>query len=119
MSLRGTGQGGTFGRLYETFEVLGGAGMLSPSYLLGLGKALRKWGTTPAAGIAASATRRPEDVGLVDQAGPPMTFAEIDRTSNAIANGLAAAGVKAGDCRLYPTMPISPSAVIGRKGKRR
>ena len=97
MSLRGTGQGGTFGRLYETFEVLGGAGMLNPSFLLALGKGLRKWGSTPAAGFGASAARRPDDVGLVDEAGAPMTFAEIDRTSNAIANGLAAAGVKAGD----------------------
>jgi len=97
MSLRGTGQGGTISRLYETFDVLGSAGMLSPSYFIGLGRALRKWGSTPAAGFAASAARRPDDVGLVDQAGPPMTFAEIERTSNAIANGLAAAGVKTGD----------------------
>ncbi len=97
MSLRGTGQGGTFGRLYETFEVLGGAGMLNPSFFLALGKAIQKWGSTPAAGLSASASRRPQDVGLVDEAGAPMTFAEIDRESNAIANGLAAAGVKAGD----------------------
>jgi acyl-CoA synthetase (AMP-forming)/AMP-acid ligase II len=97
MSLRGTGQGGTVSRLYETFAVLGSAGMLNPSYFIGLGKALRKWGSTPAAGFSASAARRGEDVGLIDQAGPPMTFAEVDRTSNAIANGLAAAGVKSGD----------------------
>jgi fatty-acyl-CoA synthase len=97
MSLRGTGQGGTISRLYETFDVLGSAGMLGPSYFIGLGKALRKWGSTPAAGFAASAARRPDDVGLVDQAGAPMTFSEIERTSNAIANGLAAAGFKAGD----------------------
>src|SRR4051812_4694460 len=97
MSLRGTGQGGTVSRLYETFAVFGGAGMLSPSFIVGLGKALRKWGSTPAAGFSASAARRPDDVGLIDQSGPPMTFAEIERTSNSIANGLTAAGVKPGD----------------------
>jgi fatty-acyl-CoA synthase len=97
MSLRGTGQGSVFSRVYEAVDVLGSAGMLNPSFLLALSKGLRKWGTTPAAGFSASAARRPEDVGLVDQVGPPMTFAEIDRESNAIANGLRAAGVKTGD----------------------
>jgi fatty-acyl-CoA synthase len=97
MSLRGTGQGGTLARLYETFEVLGSAGMLNPSFFLALGKSIKKWGSTTAAGVSASASRRPDDVGLVDEAGAPMTFGELDRMSNAIANGLAAAGVKEGD----------------------
>ena len=97
MSLRGTGQGGTLARVYETFEVLGSAGMLNPSFFLALSKGIKKWGSTPAGGFSASAARNPDGVGLVDEAGAPMTFGEIDRTSNAIANGLAAAGVKAGD----------------------
>jgi len=83
--------------LIETFEVLGAAGMLNPMFIAGLARSLRKWGSTPAAGFAASAARRPDDVGLIDEGGAPMTFAELDRMSNAIANGLAAAGVKAGD----------------------
>ena len=97
MSLRGTGQGGAVRRFLEVFEVLGGAGMLRPSFIAALGKSVGKWGSTPAGGFAASAARRPNDVGLIDEVGPPMTFGEIDRTANAIANGLAAAGVKAGD----------------------
>ncbi|MBM4244601.1 MAG: AMP-binding protein [Deltaproteobacteria bacterium] len=97
MSLRGTGQGGTLARLWETVEVLGSAGMLNPSFTFNLGKGIKKWGSTPAGGFWASAQRRPDDVGLIDEAGPPMTFREIDQHSNAIANGLAAAGVKTGD----------------------
>jgi acyl-CoA synthetase (AMP-forming)/AMP-acid ligase II len=96
MSLRGTGQGGTIRRLFEVFEVLGAAGILNPSFFAALGRASRKWGSTVGAGLSASAARRPNDIGLIDEAGM-MTFAEIERTSNAIANGLAAAGVKAGD----------------------
>jgi acyl-CoA synthetase (AMP-forming)/AMP-acid ligase II len=97
MSLRGTGQGGTLRRILEVFEVLGGAGMLSPSYLSALGKAVGKYGSTPAAGFSASAVRRPNDIALIDDVGAPLTFGELDRRTNAIANGLVAAGVKAGD----------------------
>jgi len=97
MSLRGTGQGGTLARLYETIEVLGSAGMLNPSFMIHLQRGIKKWGSTPAGGFWASAQRRPDDVGLVDEAGAPMTFREIDQQSNALANGLAAEGVQAGD----------------------
>ena len=41
--------------------------------------------------------RRPGDVGLVDEVGAPLTFGEIEARTNAIARGLAAAGVKCGD----------------------
>ena len=97
MSLRGTGQGGTLARLWETVEVLGSAGMLNPSFMINLQKGIKKWGSTPAGGFWASAQRRPDDIGLIDEAGPPMTFREVDQQSNAIANGLAANGVKTGD----------------------
>ena len=97
MSLRGTGQGGKLARLRETVEVLGSAGMLNPSFMITLQKGIKKWGSTPAGGFWASAQRRPDDIGLIDEAGQPMTFRELDRLSNAIANGLAANGVKAGD----------------------
>ncbi len=71
--------------------------MLSPSYLSALGKAVGKYGSTPAAGFSASAVRRPNDIALIDDVGAPLTFGELDRRTNAIANGLVAAGVKAGD----------------------
>ncbi|MFT4569438.1 MAG: acyl-CoA synthetase (AMP-forming)/AMP-acid ligase II [Hyphomicrobiaceae bacterium] len=95
MSLRGTGQGGTFSRALEVLEVLGSAGFLHPGRMLALGAATKKWGPTPAAGFAASASRRPDAVAIIDDDGQ-VTYAELDRRTNAIANGLAAAGVRAG-----------------------
>ncbi|HYB99320.1 MAG TPA: AMP-binding protein [Candidatus Limnocylindrales bacterium] len=97
MSTRGTGQGGTLQRTLEVFQVLGDVGLLWPPVLMGLGKAMGKWGSTVAGGVAASAARRPNDVGLVDEVGAPLTFGEIDRRSNSIARGLMAAGVRCGD----------------------
>ncbi len=80
----------------QTFRVLGGAGVLSPSFILALGRANKRWGPTAAAGFAASAARRPNDVAIIDDAGT-LTFGELHRRTNAIANGLAAAGVREGD----------------------
>ncbi|MFN2378464.1 MAG: AMP-binding protein [Candidatus Binatia bacterium] len=97
MSLRGTGQGGPVSRFLEVLEVLGSSGILWPSVLGPIGKGAGKWGSTPAAGFAASALRRPDDVGLIDEVGAPLTFREVDTRTNAIARGLAAAGVKCGD----------------------
>lgn len=97
MSLRGTGQGGPVSRFIEVFDVLGSSGILYPSVLSSIGRGVGKWGSTPAGGFAASASRRPDDIGLIDEVGPPLTFGEVDRRSNAIARGLAAAGVKTGD----------------------
>jgi acyl-CoA synthetase (AMP-forming)/AMP-acid ligase II len=97
MSLRGTGQGGPVSRFIEAVEVLGSVGMLRPSFLGTLGKGVGKWGSTPAGGFAASAVRRPNDVGLIDEVGAPLTYAEIESRTNAMARGLAAAGVKCGD----------------------
>lgn len=96
MSLRGTGQGGPLRRTAELFQVLGGAGLLRPQYLRSTAQASRKYGTTTAAGFHAGALRHPEATALIDERGP-MTFAEVDRATNAIARGLAAAGVGPGD----------------------
>jgi fatty-acyl-CoA synthase len=96
VSLRGTGQGGTLRRLGETLQVLGEAGFLSPRFLAALGPAIRKFGTTTAAGFSAAAARSPDATALLDETGS-MTFGELDRSTNAIARALAAAGVKAGD----------------------
>lgn len=97
MSLRGTGQGGPVSRFLEVLEVLGSAGILWPSVLGSIAKSAGKWGSTPAGGFAASASRRPNDVGLIDEVGAPLTFGEVDTRTNAIARGLAAAGVRCGD----------------------
>jgi fatty-acyl-CoA synthase len=54
--------------------------------------ALRRWGPTPAAAYKGAAARVPDRAGLVDERGV-LTFAEIDRRTNALANELAAAGI--------------------------
>jgi acyl-CoA synthetase (AMP-forming)/AMP-acid ligase II len=96
MSLRGTGQGGFFQRGYELYDVLSSAGLFNRSLATNLGKGLKNWGSTPAAGLWASAQRRPNDTGLIDDLGS-LTFGDLDVRSNAIAAGLVQAGVKAGD----------------------
>jgi acyl-CoA synthetase (AMP-forming)/AMP-acid ligase II len=58
--------------------------------------ALRRWGPTPAAAYAVSAVRYPEREAIVDERGT-LTFAEVDRRTNALARGLRNAGVTEGD----------------------
>lgn len=79
--------------------VLGRAGVLRPPRPDRLARALlavRRYGLAPAAGYAAAAARFPGRPALVDERGT-LTFAELHRRTNAIANGLAAAGIRAGD----------------------
>ncbi len=57
---------------------------------------LRRWGPTIPAGYSAGAIRQPDAVALVDERGT-LTFAEIDRRTNALARALAEHGVRAGD----------------------
>ncbi len=54
--------------------------------------ALHQWGPTPAAAYTASAIRYPERNAIVDEKGM-LTFAEVDRRTNALARGLGRAGV--------------------------
>lgn len=57
---------------------------------------LRRWGTSIAGGYASAAVRRPNATALIDDEGS-LTYAELDRRANALARGLAAAGIGAGD----------------------
>jgi acyl-CoA synthetase (AMP-forming)/AMP-acid ligase II len=58
--------------------------------------ALRAWGPTPAAAYTGSAIRYPHRLALVDERGA-LTFREVDRRTNALARGLASAGIRAQD----------------------
>jgi fatty-acyl-CoA synthase len=58
--------------------------------------ALRRWGPTPAAAYTASAIRYPERQAIVDEKGT-LTFAQIDRRTNALARALARAGIREQD----------------------
>jgi acyl-CoA synthetase (AMP-forming)/AMP-acid ligase II len=57
---------------------------------------LRRWGPTPAAAYAGAAIRYPDRLAVVDDRGA-VTFAEAHGRSNALARGLARAGVGEGD----------------------
>jgi acyl-CoA synthetase (AMP-forming)/AMP-acid ligase II len=57
---------------------------------------LRRWGSSPAAAYAISAIRCPDRIAIVDERGT-LTFAEVERRTNALAHALATAGVKAGE----------------------
>ena len=69
---------------------------MSPRQLVNVGSALRRWGASPAAGVTASAVRRGDEVGLIDDLGE-LTFNELETRSNSVARALADQGVEAGD----------------------
>ena len=99
MQGEGTGLlGAVQGRLYAV-KVLAQAGMIKPErpdrVIKALG-ALREWGRTPAAGYVAGEARRPHETAIIDELGQ-LTFAEVNRRTNSLANALADAGVSEGD----------------------
>ncbi len=72
-----------------------GTGMIAPvrpDKLVRSLAALRRWGPTPAAAYTGSAIRYPDRQAIVDERGT-LTFAEVDRRTNALARSLRAHGV--------------------------
>ena len=57
---------------------------------------LRRWGTSPAAGIAARAIDHPDEPYILDEAGE-LSFSAVHRRSSALANGLREQGLRAGE----------------------
>jgi fatty-acyl-CoA synthase len=55
-----------------------------------------RWGASPAAGVLVGAVRHPDRPMVIDELGS-LTYAEVDRRSNALANALKAEGIQAGD----------------------
>jgi acyl-CoA synthetase (AMP-forming)/AMP-acid ligase II len=83
----------------EVAKTLLGTGMIAPmrpDRAVRSIVALHKWGPTPAAAYTVSAIRYPERQSIVDEKGT-LTFAEVDRRTNALARGLSRAGVKEQD----------------------
>ncbi|MBJ7470067.1 MAG: AMP-binding protein [Solirubrobacteraceae bacterium] len=58
--------------------------------------ALRRWGTSPAGAFVGTAVRSPGALALIDERGS-LTYADIERQTNALARTLAARGVREGD----------------------
>jgi acyl-CoA synthetase (AMP-forming)/AMP-acid ligase II len=80
-------------------KVLADAGVVRPVRPDKLARAamtLVRWGRGPAAGYITSAALCPDEPAVIDELGT-LSFGEIDRRTNSIANSLAAAGVKEGD----------------------
>jgi acyl-CoA synthetase (AMP-forming)/AMP-acid ligase II len=93
------GQLGSIADLPFNLRTLRQAGVLRPTRpdrLVGMLGVLRKWGASPAAGIAASAIRRGDQPCVIDEAGA-LTFAEMHSRSSSLARALASEGIGEGD----------------------
>jgi fatty-acyl-CoA synthase len=87
--------GNALDRAATTARVLVSSGLVSPvrpDRLLSMALALGRWGMSPATLVAATAARSPATVAVVDDAGE-LTYAELDRRSNAVAHGLLRSGL--------------------------
>lgn len=65
---------------------------MRPDKLMRTLAVLRRWGLTPAAAHGVAAIRHPERTAIIDERGA-LTFREVQRRTNALAQGLRAAGV--------------------------
>jgi fatty-acyl-CoA synthase len=86
-------------RTVEMVRVLARAGVLRlerPDRLVRALARARRWGPSPAGGIAAAAVRHPDAVAVADDAGT-LRFRELHERSNALARALRARGLGAGD----------------------
>jgi len=85
-------------RAYDLY-VLTQAGVvrpMGPRALAALVRALVHWGNTAAAGFAAAAGAHPNETAVIDEIGS-LTFVDVHRRTNCLANSLAREGVGAGD----------------------
>jgi acyl-CoA synthetase (AMP-forming)/AMP-acid ligase II len=67
-----------------------------PDHLWHTARALLRYGTTPAAGYSAAARNHADEPAVIDELGT-LTFSDVHARSNALAHGLAADGIRAGD----------------------
>ncbi|HEY8000545.1 MAG TPA: AMP-binding protein [Solirubrobacterales bacterium] len=67
-----------------------------PDHLPRLAISLRRWGRSPAAGIAALAALYGDEPYVIDELGT-LSFGEVERRTNALASSLAEGGVGPGD----------------------
>ncbi len=80
-------------------KVLADAGIVRPvrpDKLVRVLTTLKRWGRGPASGYLTSGLLCPDAIAVDDELGT-LSFGELDRRTNALANALTAAGVKEGD----------------------
>ncbi|MBJ7329565.1 MAG: AMP-binding protein [Solirubrobacteraceae bacterium] len=82
----------------RSVKALAGAGILQPRVdrMLRSTLALKRFGPSPAAGFSGAAANYPDRPFIIDEEGI-LTFAEVDRRTDAIARAFIAAGLKEGD----------------------
>jgi acyl-CoA synthetase (AMP-forming)/AMP-acid ligase II len=81
----------------DTVRALARTGVLSPvrpDVAVRMAKEAGKWGQTAAAAVALSAHRHPRRLAIIDEAGR-LTWADLERRTNALAAGLRERGVAA------------------------
>jgi fatty-acyl-CoA synthase len=86
-------------QLARAAKVLFEAGIIRvdrPDTLLQAAQAVLNWQLTPAAAFTVSALRFPDEPAIVDEKGT-LTFAEVDRRTNALARAMGEAGIGADD----------------------
>jgi acyl-CoA synthetase (AMP-forming)/AMP-acid ligase II len=67
-----------------------------PDKLARIALTLHRWGPTPAAGYTAAAIRYPNETAIVDELGT-LTFDEVHRRTNALADAFLGQGIEPGD----------------------
>ena len=90
------GQVGTKLFTAKTLAEVGYIRPMRPDKILRTGINLLRWGPTPAAGYATGAVLYPNETAIIDELGQ-LTFAEVHRRSNGLANALADEGIEEGD----------------------
>ena len=92
------GKLGPIGEVPAVIRELVATGLIHPvrpDKLARIVREVAKWGTTPAAGVAAATIESPDDIGFVDELGK-LTYRDLHARSNALARALEADGVRPG-----------------------
>jgi acyl-CoA synthetase (AMP-forming)/AMP-acid ligase II len=90
---------GSLGDAAFNISTLVEAGVLRPGRpdkIARILRELRRWGTSPAAGIAARSIDFPDEPFIVDEAGE-LSFSAVHRRSSALANGFRELGLREGE----------------------
>jgi fatty-acyl-CoA synthase len=90
------GQVGTKLFTVKTLREVGFIRPMRPDKLVRTGLNMVRWGPTPAAGYATGALLHPDELAIIDELGS-LTFAEVQRRTNGLANAISERGIDEGD----------------------